>query len=81
MGRTKILVIEDEEDIIALIHYNLVKAGYAVDTATSGEEGLQKAAQFMPEAYQSEVERCGDRHVDRQGGRGRYRCRPGVGCG
>lgn len=48
MSRIKILVIEDEEDILALVHYNLVKAGYAVDTATSGEEGLRKAAQFLP---------------------------------
>lgn len=49
MVKTKLLVIEDEEDILALIHYNLIKAGYEVDTATSGEEGLQKALQGKPE--------------------------------
>ena len=33
MDKSKILVIEDEEDILALVHYNLVKAGFHVDIA------------------------------------------------
>ena len=49
MGKEKILVIEDEEDILALVHYNLVKAGFRVDTATSGEEGLKKAKLGLPD--------------------------------
>lgn len=41
MAAEKILVIEDEEDILALVHYNLAREGYRVSCATSGEEGLR----------------------------------------
>ena len=47
MAKEQILVIEDEEDILALVHYNLAKEGFRVQTATSGEDGL-KAAQETP---------------------------------
>jgi len=49
MSKTRILVIEDEEDILALVHYNLVKAGFMVEIATSGEEGLRKAETSRPD--------------------------------
>jgi two-component system phosphate regulon response regulator PhoB len=49
MSKARILVIEDEEDILALVHYNLVKAGFTVETATSGEEGLRKAESSRPD--------------------------------
>jgi len=49
MSKERILVIEDEEDILALVHYNLVKAGYHVDCATSGEDGFQKARSNLPD--------------------------------
>jgi len=38
----KILVIEDEKDIVELITYNLGKNGFSVDYAYNGEEGLKK---------------------------------------
>jgi two-component system, OmpR family, alkaline phosphatase synthesis response regulator PhoP len=49
MAREKILVVDDEEDILELIRYNLAKEGYQVSTATSGEEALTKARQEMPD--------------------------------
>jgi two-component system phosphate regulon response regulator PhoB len=49
MGKEHILVIEDEEDILALVHYNLIKAGYQVDCATSGEDGFIKATTLRPD--------------------------------
>jgi len=49
MGKEHILVIEDEEDILALVHYNLIKAGYRVDCATSGEDGVAKATALRPD--------------------------------
>ena len=36
----KILVIDDERNIVDLVAFNLKKEGYAVLTATDGEEGL-----------------------------------------
>jgi two-component system phosphate regulon response regulator PhoB len=45
----KILVVEDEEDVLELIRYNLGKNGYKVDTAMSGEEALRKALRTTPD--------------------------------
>jgi phosphate regulon transcriptional regulator PhoB len=39
--KTRILVVEDEQDILRLITYNLKKHGYAADEAKSGDEALQ----------------------------------------
>jgi len=39
--KEKILVIDDEKDILELIDYNLTKNGYRVKTATSGEDALE----------------------------------------
>ncbi len=41
MHKHSILVIEDEEDIQQLVSYHLVKAGFYVLCADSGEEGLE----------------------------------------
>jgi len=49
MGKQRILVIEDEEDILALIHYNLGKEGFRVSTATCGEDGLAQARRELPD--------------------------------
>ncbi len=39
-GRPRVLVIEDDSDIAALVVYHMVKAGYRVETAANGAEGL-----------------------------------------
>lgn len=49
MAKDHILIIEDEEDILALIHYNLSREGYRVSAATSGEEGLRLARKEHPD--------------------------------
>lgn len=41
MGK-KILVVDDERDIVNMLHYNLSKAGFDVVTAYSGDEALLK---------------------------------------
>ncbi|MFH1953931.1 MAG: response regulator [Pseudomonadota bacterium] len=43
MSRAKILVVEDEEDILELLRFNLSKDGYLVSCAVSGEEALKLA--------------------------------------
>ena len=40
----KILVVEDEPDLLSALVQSLKEAGYAVDSAEDGEEGLFKAA-------------------------------------
>ena len=44
----RILVVDDETDIVALVAYHLVKAGYRVSTATSGPDALAAARQERP---------------------------------
>jgi len=43
MPKERILVVEDEEDILELVRYNLVKEGYQVAGALTGEDALKKA--------------------------------------
>ncbi|MBU3679225.1 MAG: response regulator transcription factor [Candidatus Kapabacteria bacterium] len=44
----KILVVDDEQDILDLISYNLSKEGYKVQTATDGMKGLEAARKHRP---------------------------------
>jgi DNA-binding NtrC family response regulator len=41
MKRVKILVIDDDESLRRVLEYNLAQEGYAVLTASSGEQGLE----------------------------------------
>lgn len=43
MPKERILVVEDEEDILELVRYNLSREGYQVVCVTSGEETLKIA--------------------------------------
>lgn len=49
MSRQRVLVIEDEEDILELVRYNLTKNGYDVFGVASGEEGLNLVRQELPD--------------------------------
>ena len=43
MGKQRILLVDDEPDILEFIEYNLVKEGYDVHTANNGKgEGSPK---------------------------------------
>ena len=44
----RVLVVDDEPDIVALVAYHLAKSGYTVSTATSGPEGLAVARRDRP---------------------------------
>ena len=45
----KILVVDDETDILDLLEYNLTKEGYKVKTASSGKKALELASKFHPD--------------------------------
>ena len=47
--KPRILVVDDEPDIIELVEFNLKQAGYAVSTATDGAEALKKARAQTPD--------------------------------
>lgn len=45
----KILVVDDEPDIVELIAYNLKREGYQVYTAANGQEAVTTAKRVMPD--------------------------------
>lgn len=49
MPKEKILVVDDEEDILELVRYNLAKEGYRVACVTSGEQALREAKEGAPD--------------------------------
>ncbi|MDB5260950.1 MAG: ArsR family transcriptional regulator [Adhaeribacter sp.] len=53
--RYKILLVDDEPDIIELLQYNLTKEGYTVAHAENGKEALEKAQKFGPDIILMDV--------------------------
>lgn len=49
MAGKKILIVEDEEDVMELIRYNLAKEGFNCDSAHNGQEALKKAQATLPD--------------------------------
>ena len=49
MKKIKILLVDDEPDILEFLSYNLVKEGYEVFTASDGAEGIKKAKIEKPD--------------------------------
>ena len=48
-ARIRIFVVDDEEDLTDLLHYQLGKAGFEVKFSNNPFEALGKARDFMPE--------------------------------
>ena len=44
----RILLVDDEADILEFISYNLIREGYQVYTATNGKEAVAKAREVVP---------------------------------
>lgn len=45
----RVLVVDDEQDILQIIRYNLESSGFEVKTASNGVEAIEVAQQFKPE--------------------------------
>lgn len=45
----KVLVVDDEPDILELLKYNLIKEGYDVKTSLDGRKGVEIAKTFHPD--------------------------------
>jgi len=48
-AKKKILLVDDEIDILDFLSYNLMQSGYDVRTAINGEEGVKVARAFSPD--------------------------------
>lgn len=47
--RKKILVVDDDPDVVELVSYNLKRSGYAISTASDGAEAIKKARTLAPD--------------------------------
>ena len=45
----KILIADDEENIVISLEFLMLNSGYQVETAANGEEALQQIAAFRPD--------------------------------
>ncbi|MGV8879033.1 MAG: response regulator transcription factor [Sphingobacteriaceae bacterium] len=48
-AKQKVLIVDDEPDILELIEYNLKKEGYHVYTARNGQEAVSEAKKTLPD--------------------------------
>ena len=49
MGKERILIIEDDHDIVEMLEYNLQQAGYQTLSALNGQDGVWLAAKERPD--------------------------------
>ncbi len=49
MAREKILLVDDEEDILEILQYRMEKEGYLLTCVKSGEEALERARSLLPD--------------------------------
>nr|WP_314866745.1 response regulator transcription factor [uncultured Flavobacterium sp.] len=48
-NRAKILLVDDEPDILEIVGYNLSQEGYQISTAANGKEAIAKAKSELPD--------------------------------
>lgn len=48
IGKQKILLVDDEPDILEFLSYNLKKEGFSVQTASNGKDAIKTAVEFLP---------------------------------
>ncbi len=49
MSRERILVVDDEEDLLELVNYNLSREGFRVECVATGEAALKAARKSLPD--------------------------------
>jgi len=49
MAKGRVLIIDDEKDLIELVRYNLEKEGFQVQSALNGESGMADALRDLPD--------------------------------
>lgn len=45
----KILIVDDEEDLVLMLQMRLQAAGFTIETAYNGKEGCEKSISFNPD--------------------------------
>ena len=55
MGKQKILLVDDEADIVELVGFNLEKEGYEIYKASNGKEAVESAIKHRPDLILMDV--------------------------
>tara|TARA_B100001250_G_scaffold414301_1_gene451818 strand:- start:4398 stop:5066 length:669 start_codon:yes stop_codon:yes gene_type:complete len=55
MGNIKILLVDDEPDILEFLSYNLLENDFIVETAKNGSEAIKKYEKFQPDIILMDV--------------------------
>lgn len=53
--RNRILIVDDEPDVIEFLSYNFIKKGYKVEGAGNGMEGIEKVSSFTPDLIIADI--------------------------
>ena len=53
--KNKILIVDDEPDVIEFLSYNFRKNGYEVEGAENGMEGIDKVKSFHPDIIIADI--------------------------
>jgi two-component system alkaline phosphatase synthesis response regulator PhoP len=53
--KTRVLLVDDEQDILDMLQYNFVREGYQVQTAHNGAEAVEAVKSFSPEIILMDV--------------------------
>ena len=46
---TKVLIVDDDPEIIEILNYNLINSGFITKSASNGLEAIKKAKRFIPD--------------------------------
>ena len=60
----KILIADDEPDILEIIQFNLIAEGYEVITAKNGDEAIEQAKKYLPDLIILDVMMPGKNGLD-----------------
>ena len=53
--KPKILLVDDEKDVLEFLSYNFRRSGYEVQVASSGREGLSVMRAFVPDLIIADI--------------------------
>ena len=63
MATQRVLVVDDEEDLLELVQYNLSKEGFQVRCVSTGEAAIQEAKAFLPDLILLDLHAAGRRRA------------------
>ncbi len=55
LDKSRILIVDDEPDVIEFLSYNFIKNGYTVEGAVNGADGIEKVSSFSPDLIIADI--------------------------